>query len=302
MGSVLEKTEYLKRTIDLLDGWYAEEDTTRNKIEKLDKGLTDLHNFNIKEGVRNNFYNDYQAAAKTLFDKIIPGNNFEEKMQNLTDMVLFFLTPYLFYAGTIVIEDEIGQYNIRPYSTSNAIIFPKMNAIYGGNSNNESYCINLVYSTNPAYYSSTLEYVDMRNISGAALYFCLGYTVPSTLRTQEVFNLARSTCYASSSNYLKYLFGRGLILGRHCVYCSSIWLRSSLNSPSRVVKCMPEFEGTIYLSKISMSAETMVDLFNNLKDLNGTNLSYTFNIGTTNKAKLTSEQLSIATKKGWDIT
>lgn len=65
---------------------------------------------------------------------------------------------------------------------------------------------------------------------------------------------------------------------------------------------MPEFEGTIYLSKISMSAETMVDLFNNLKDLNGTNLSYTFNIGTTNKAKLTSEQLSIATKKGWDIT
>ena len=49
-----------------------------------------------------------------------------------------------------------------------------------------------------------------------------------------------------------------------------------------------------------------MDIINNLYDLNVTygSSSYkqTLNLGTTNKAKLTADEIAIATNKGWNVT
>lgn len=99
-------------------------------------------------------------------------------------------------------------------------------------------------------------------------------------------------------------FTNGLMLGKRSVNSNDTWITNYIGDESseRYVDCMDDFEGTIYLSRISMTVESMVRMFNKLKDLTGTGEEYTFNVGTDNLAKLTEVQKHIAENKGWRLT
>ena len=56
----------------------------------------------------------------------------------------------------------------------------------------------------------------------------------------------------------------------------------------------------VVFSNANLSADVMVNVFNNLKDRTGDN-AYTLTIGSTNLAKLTAEQIAIATNKNWNL-
>lgn len=94
----------------------------------------------------------------------------------------------------------------------------------------------------------------------------------------------------------------GLSFGKKVISMGNrLCYNSYLYCGEKPVYVLPEFEGTIYLSKVLMSVETMVNIFNNLKDMTGTGTTYILNIGTTNYDRLTIEQIEIATKKGWEV-
>ena len=97
----------------------------------------------------------------------------------------------------------------------------------------------------------------------------------------------------------------GIRFGKKVFEASSNWLGTIYGtwSVDSVPVFVPEgFEGTLYLSKLPLSVETMVGIFNNLADMSGTGTTYTLNIGSDNLAKLTTEQLDIAHMKGWEVT
>lgn len=183
-------------------------------------------------------------------------------------------------------------------------------------------CITSYFTAPKIYYSSTVKFpftisgegsasvvsrIRHLDFSGyinkddnSATYFLLAcrYVYVESLIMPERFALMSNTFFGYNA---RYMFEHGLRLGRVSKLCGSNWLNSASITDERYVDCMDNFEGTMYLSKIGMSAETMVRLFNKLKDLTGTGEKYTFNVGSTNLAKLTDEQKNIAISKGWDI-
>lgn len=69
------------------------------------------------------------------------------------------------------------------------------------------------------------------------------------------------------------------------------------------VKCPPNTESySIYLQALNMSAETMVGIFNNLKNVSSDSMTHKIQVGSTNLAKLTTEQKNIAINKGWILS
>ena len=68
------------------------------------------------------------------------------------------------------------------------------------------------------------------------------------------------------------------------------------------VKCPVNTEiPLIYLQALSMTANTMVGIFNNLKDVSGSPYTYRVTVGSVNLAKLTTAQKNIAINKGWEL-
>lgn len=101
------------------------------------------------------------------------------------------------------------------------------------------------------------------------------------------------------------IFTHGIRFGKKVFEANSNWLGTIYGtwSVDSVPVFVPEgFEGTVYLSKLPLSVEIMVGIFNNLADMSGTDTTYTLNLGSENLAKLTTEQLDIAQAKGWELT
>lgn len=61
-----------------------------------------------------------------------------------------------------------------------------------------------------------------------------------------------------------------------------------------------ELSPNVVFSNANLSADVMVNVFNNLKDRTG-ETAYTLTLGTENLNKLTSEQIAIATNKNWNL-
>ncbi len=64
------------------------------------------------------------------------------------------------------------------------------------------------------------------------------------------------------------------------------------------------FEGVIgksinFGSSIKLTHDSLINIINTLKDYSGTGTTPTLTLGTTNIAKLTTEEIAIATQKGW---
>lgn len=94
------------------------------------------------------------------------------------------------------------------------------------------------------------------------------------------------------------VFSQGLSFGKSIssMSASTIYY-SMLNFPDKPVYVMEGFTGNLYLAKLNISAEHLRGIINNL----GTG-SYTLNVGDHNIAKLTAEEIAIATEKGWKVT
>ena len=110
---------------------------------------------------------------------------------------------------------------------------------------------------------------------------------------------------------------RGIYLPRKCDSPSPGWItvyhtnaNGALTNVGGVynyrdvaVKCPKDTETrNIYLSSLSMSATTMVGLFNNLKDVSSESATYRIQVGSTNLAKLSAAQKNIAINKGWILS
>lgn len=124
-----------------------------------------------------------------------------------------------------------------------------------------------------------------------------------------IFNDQQSLPAATLSNQARDrggLFTNGIKFGKKVFDCNTNWIQGTLygNWPAEgVFVSVPEgFEGTLYLSKILIKTECLVSIVNNLADMSGTDTVYTLNLGTDNLAKLTEEQIAIATAKGWEVT
>lgn len=102
-----------------------------------------------------------------------------------------------------------------------------------------------------------------------------------------------------------HLFAQGISFGTFIGWNSvnSFFTADISALGDRVVTVEPGFSGSsLHLSRLSMSAETMINIINNLSDINPNPYGYTLDFGATNLAKLTEEQLNIAYEKGWNIT
>ena len=110
--------------------------------------------------------------------------------------------------------------------------------------------------------------------------------------------------YGFGSISMDLCFKNGIKFGQEADM-SSGWCSGSLNDSKacEVPVSMPDgFIGNLYMSKLKFSRETILHMFNALADLTGTNKTYILNIGTSNMALVTEEELNIAYAKGWEIT
>lgn len=101
-----------------------------------------------------------------------------------------------------------------------------------------------------------------------------------------------------TNNALTGLFNKGLSFGKSVINMTNNWMYYSHAANSeKPVYVMEGFKGDLYLSKLNIFAEHLIGIINNLGEG-----SYVLNIGDHNTAKLTDEQIQIATDKGWTVS
>lgn len=104
--------------------------------------------------------------------------------------------------------------------------------------------------------------------------------------------------------YSPYLFAfpaNATYLSKHATSNSSNWCNSA-SSSAVLVKCPKDADVPYYLHKFTgLTAECMVELFENMIDRSGETTIATITLGETNLTKLTEEQKNIAYAKGWNL-
>lgn len=104
-----------------------------------------------------------------------------------------------------------------------------------------------------------------------------------SLAANDTYN----TAYSQGISFGKYVSGMS---------ANSI-VRNHTANGDKPVTVMEGFTGNLYLAKLNISAEHLIGIINNLGEG-----SYKLNIGSHNTAKLTAEQIAVATEKGWTVT
>ena len=130
----------------------------------------------------------------------------------------------------------------------------------------------------------------------------LVYPTPKSLILNDKHKLCNKTVQHADNNKI---FCNGLKFGKRVIGCHSNWFSATVLGgwQYEIFVSVPEgFEGTVYLSKLPIKAECLVDIINNLADMSGTETVYELNLGSDNIAKLTEEQLAVAEAKGWIIS
>lgn len=150
----------------------------------------------------------------------------------------------------------------------------------------------------PVYDASFVDRIPLVNNLMGGNFFPIFIALPDKYTTSN-------GCYLMSPGYngaYKYFLHYGISFGRKVEGMHTSWIYSDIQAYGEKPVYVDEgFKGTLYLERISMSAETMVNIFNNLADISQTAENYTLGLGPTNIAKLTNEELNIAYAKGWEI-
>lgn len=84
---------------------------------------------------------------------------------------------------------------------------------------------------------------------------------------------------------------------------TSSWMVSTATGiVEQIVKCPMDTEVPYYLNRMTaLTVDSMVGVFENLKDISGEETALTLTLGTGNLEKLTEEQMNIARSKGWNL-
>lgn len=80
-----------------------------------------------------------------------------------------------------------------------------------------------------------------------------------------------------------------------------IWISNTTVGSANYVKCPKDSDMEYYLNKFNLSNTDMINIINNLKDRSTETDIKTITFGSTNLAKLTPNQQSVAYKKGWQL-
>ena len=151
--------------------------------------------------------------------------------------------------------------------------------------------------------------------------YVLGYTSTPSISFERNSKLEELGSYAFwYSDYTKIVLpdklktlGDRTYVFSHCQYLEYIWIPNTLTStvPANLSNECPlvttiELQNGFnvsanFTSFPNLSAESLVKMINALKDLNGSSAK-SLTIGETNLAKLTSEQIAIATNKNWTLS
>lgn len=109
-------------------------------------------------------------------------------------------------------------------------------------------------------------------------------------------------------DYTSYFLGNverlkdGLYLSKTAGTISSNWAQRYDDSYTEIpVKCPVDADVPYHLNQISISAEDMVGIFNNMIDRSGESTTKYITLGGRNLNKLTDAQKNIALSKGWDL-
>lgn len=267
MGSLTEKLEYLQETLEILEG--------------------------------------------SGYDWLLRAVNKEEMtLRERVDLIYELLKPYIYLSGDPWIGNNITETIILADGTETTI--NRQQTLY--------------YTTPPLYitYDTIItQFAPRRNNAqlNSSVYHdfsktrladgcTLAVEIPGVAKCRSIiFNDQQSLIGGTLSNYARdrsALFTNGIKFGKKVFNCATNWIAGPLigSWPAEgVFVSVPEgFEGTLYLSKILIKTECLVSIINNLADMSGTGTVYTLNLGTDNLAKLTEEQIAIATAKGWEVT
>lgn len=186
-----------------------------------------------------------------------------------------------------------GEKKSLRYSITNCIVCPK---IYFG-SRNLTFPIT-IGTTQFNNVASTYEHIDFSAYD--RIKFNLKYVAVKSLILPKNAVLEKNTIYGGTQNVT---FSTGIRIPDNVHSCNSAWISFTLtNNPPVEVYVDNILYSTLYFSRIPLSVESMLRIIDKLYDYSTTSFNATLNLGTTNKAKLTNEQLAIAINKGWTVT
>jgi hypothetical protein len=167
------------------------------------------------------------------------------------------------------------------------------------------------YSANGRLYTKDIVFPsDLKNVGGAAYQYCTlieTVTFPDTIT--DIGNNAFQGCTKLKEIYIPEGVTR---IAQNAFFgnpISTVYLPSTLTSMGasvfstqyfRNVTLGQGFNLSLNIGMGSYTVDCMIDMFNALKDNTGTTAK-TLTLGATNLAKLTAEQLQIATEKNWNV-
>ena len=199
-----------------------------------------------------------------------------------------------------------------PYNSTCCAIYPEMNvtAVLEGTGfrRNDTYFPHPTRNSN----GDNREVVDMSRLHA----YIDGYESENALEIQyaestaymdTVFAGLPDVCRLSASSFYSHghenSYSQGISFGKEVIGMSAkSFAYDHTTLGDKPVWVMEGFKGSIYLAKLNISAEHMLGIINNLADMSGTGTTYTLNFGSHNTAKLTDEQIAVATEKGWNVT
>lgn len=266
MGSLTEKLEYLQETLETLEG--SGYDWLLRLADKSDMTLRERVDF-IYELLKPYMYLSGDPWVGNNITETITLADGTETAINRQRALYYAAPPIFLRFGTI-----LSPFNARRTNTSSSKVYYDFSEII----TTDNYPLQVILSGHKCH---SVIFNDRQSLSNNVL--------------------SKDNAYDRGE-----LFTNGIKFGKKVFNCSSNWFNPTAygNWPADgIFVSVPEgFEGTLYLSKIPIKTECLVDIINNLADMSGTDTVYTLNLGTDNLAKLTEEQIAIAEAKGWEIT
>lgn len=275
MGTIDDKFKYLEETkallrqaLEYMGATVTDEDTFRSYAEKFATEATDAWYINL--------------AVKYGMDNTVDDRKVEE-----TVLGGFKFRSY----------DMICPKIVYPQGCSGEYIIPF--TIRGASASYKTSITNGVASYHRVIAPET-----------ARLKIFLNMIKPAMLILPDRAYLVQYTLTNGISGEDVHSFTTGLGFGKSVSNSVSTWINRPLSKTKRVVKFPPGFRmdsgSTLYLAKIYITQDCMKEMVQNLYDYIGTGeatgVTRKIVVGSTNRALLTADEISLANNKGWNIS
>lgn len=276
MGSLKEKLEYLRETKELLFPDFMEKQSQALTFRERIKWALD-------------FVELFSALVRYSYAESEPGV-YTDRCFPLRDITLADGSVVQAHNGRdtyfVIPHIVVGNY---VHGDGYTYVFPFM---FGG--------------SGVPNYDNGMQHIDLSRIELGhpnASFAFYGFAIPRSLILPDRVTLRDKTFYAGKKDTA---FVNGLRFGKSVVSAHANWIGNSLfgTLPTDGVPVYvgEGFTGTLYLSALSITYESLIGIIDNLADLSDSDTTYTLNIGDMNLAKLSDEEIAIAEEKGWIVT